>query len=300
MTRLFQREAALEVGGVDVSGLRCSFRIERTYRSVPSSLALKVYNLSEATRNAMLSAAQERARSVPVTPGIPRPRLLVHVTLTAGYQGAMQRLFYGELGRLKHTVEGVDNVTNVWAIMGGLNLQYARVSQSFPRGATPETVAKHLADCMGLPTGSSVSLLRNARMGRDFARYSLGVTLSGSAAHELDMLTASAGLEWHVDDGRVEFVKRFGTQREAAVLLTPDTGLIGSPTKEGYYVVKGRCLLQPDVKPGKLVRVESRFVTTTLRVYKTTTVGDTHGSDWYIDFEGAPPRPPFATRVIPP
>jgi hypothetical protein len=300
MPVLFDREASVEIGGVDVSGLRCSFRIERTYRAVPNSLALKVYNLSERTRAAILSAAQERARHLPETPGIVRPRLLVYTSLTAGYRNATQRLFHGELSRLKHTVEGADFVTHVFAIAGGLNMQYARVSRSFPRGATPETVVKHLAECMGLPVGTSVSLLSNARMGRDFARYSLGLTLSGSAAHELDMLAASAGLDWLIDDGRVEFVKRYGTQRDAAVSLTPETGLIGSPTREGYYVVKGRCLLQPDVKPGRLVRVESKFVTSTLRLYKTTTVADTHGADWYVDFEGAPPRPPPATRVIPP
>jgi hypothetical protein len=53
-------------------------------------------------------------------------------------------------------------------------------------------------------------------------------------------------------------------------------------------VLKIRSLMQPSVKPGGLIRVESFSHTGQYRVVKVEHRGDTAGSDWYSDIEAVP------------
>ena len=303
MSDRFDRVARVQVGDTVVDGLRCNFRIERSWHAIPNSLTLKVYNLTDDARRRLEADARQRARSLPRLAGLLRPRALVFVQIDAGYRDNVYTLFRGDLQRYKHFVDGgTDHVTQIFALAGGVNREQARVNASFPRGVSVERVLRHLAEVLEVDVGDAVRVLRNARFGANVNRYSLGTTLSGNAAHELDKLAASAGFHWSIVDNALHFESIGGRpgRRQAAVLLSPETGLVGSPTREGYFVVKGRCLLQPGVEPGRTVRVESKYVNSTIRLWKTTTQCDTHTNDWFIDFEGAPPRPLQQTRVLPP
>jgi hypothetical protein len=85
-----------------------------------------------------------------------------------------------------------------------------------------------------------------------------------------------------------------GFTAEEAVLLTPATGLIGSPEhgtpdkKHAASVLKARSLLQPAIKPCKRVVIRSQSISGTFCVQKVTHHGDTAGGDWYSDLEALP------------
>lgn len=282
-----------------MSALRIVFKIERTIRPNPNALEIKIYNLSLATRRWIQDVARERALALPVTPGVVRPRKLVFIELEAGYDGAMNRLFYGDVFVVRDRVEGPDVITTVLASDGGARTRTARVNRSFRRGTTPQQILDHLIDALGVGPGNARQAFRGVRLG-NLSAYATGTLLSGSATYEMDRFCDSAGFEWSVVDGQLQLTRVRQGLSDAAVELSPRTGLVGSPMREGLYVVKGKCFIQPDVTPGRMITVHSAEVNgDRLRVYRTIVEGDTHGPNWYINFESRPPVQPFAERGIP-
>lgn len=299
MPEIFRRAARIQVQDLLLEGLRVSFRVEKLFRSIPSTVELKVYNLSKETHDRIVQTSRERARAVPTQPGIIQPRKRVFVGLDAGYEGNLTRLFYGDVFRIRREYQSPDFVTVITAQDGGLQVYSSRVNRSFRAGTTVEAVALHLVEALGVEPGNASEIFRGVRLG-NMSNYSSGTVLSGSAANELDRICAGAGIEWSIQEGRFQGTRIRDSILDTAILLSPETGLIGSPVREEVSrLVKGRCFLLPDVAPGRTVEVQSRIFKSVIRLYRTVYTGDTHGNDWFIDFEGYPPRPPIALRTLP-
>lgn len=290
---IFDRAARVQIGPVDVTGLRVSFRVDRTLRRSPSQLEVKVYNLSHASRAAILESVRNNATNA--TDGLGHAMHRVFVSLDAGYKDNTFRLFHGDVRRVRSEVEIADVITKAWGGDGEVSAFTARANRSFVRGSTPSAVCSYLASVMGVDIGNAREAFRSIHL-RNMRRYTDGTVLSGAAPMEMDSLCASAGLEWSVQNNALQLLPIGHALGDSAVVLRPDTGLIGSPTRELYGIVKGKCFLIPEVLPGRRLRVVSRFVDTEIRITKATFVGDTHGPDWYIDWEGRAPRNGLARR----
>ncbi len=295
------RQARVRIGDVDVTGLRVAFRVEKTYRARPSSVEVKVWNLSDATRRAIEQASQLRAQSLAPGVGYVRPRRLVFVALDAGYDAGTFRLFFGDVRHMVTTVEAPDIVTTISGGSGELSFHFARVNRSFAPGTTVEAVLNHAASALGVDLGNAPEMFRGAQL-RGQSVFRDGTVLSGNAARQLDALCTAAGFEWSVVDNRLQVLNIGGAVGESIVLLSPETGLIGSPQRDdsALRIVRGKCFLMPDVAPGRRVHVRSKFVDEVIRVRKANFVGDTYGQDWSIEFEGHLPRAPIARRELPP
>ena len=109
--------------------------------------------------------------------------------------------------------------------------------------------------------------------------------MSGSAASELTALTRSAGLEWSIQDGAFQFLDRNKSLDSFAIVLSPETGLVGSPSVSNKGIVSGVSLIIKDMIPGRQIDVQARFVRGRARLEKTRHIGDTHGDDWHIQWE---------------
>lgn len=300
MPEIFRRAARIQVNDITVDGLRVQFRVEKVYRAIPARLEVKIYNLSDETHHRLVQVSQERARSVPRQPGVIQPRKRVFVGLDAGYEGMLSRVFFGDVFRIRREVQPPDLITIISAQDGGLQVYSSRVSRSFAPGTRVETVALHLVEALGVDPGNASEVFRGLRLG-DMSAYSAGTVLSGNAANELDKICASAGLEWTIQEGAFQAVRIRESVTPSAIYLSPETGLIGSPSRDEYTrIVKGRCFILPDVTPGRTVEVHSTLFKSVIRLYRTVTSGDTRGNDWLIDFEGVPPRRPLAQRAIQP
>ena len=109
--------------------------------------------------------------------------------------------------------------------------------------------------------------------------------LYGFAHAEMDVLCRSLGLEWSIQNGRLLLLREDAATAETAVVLTPATGLIGTPQRNAKEPGKKRTIdvqsrLQPALKPGRLVKLESQTLSGLLRCRTVEMLGDTHGSDW--------------------
>lgn len=238
MTQQFGRVMALIIGTAGgeartTPGLRISARV--TYKSVRAGEAeIEVYNPAPAT----IAAAEAKGAVIRLVAGYGVPELVFEGT--AIRDGVMVRR------------EGPDRILSIVARTGGLQLEQVRLSLSYAQGTRVSEVVAEAARQLGLPQGV-------VRLGED---YDLppGFSYSGSAGELLQRLISSAGSTLTVRDGALQALPSGADTGEQVARLTPQTGLLGSPTrrkgKKGA-LVEIEAQLIPGLRPGKRVVIES-------------------------------------------
>lgn len=275
--QLFQRAVRLTVDTQQIEGLDVQFKVRKTSNKEPNTCECSVYNLSQASR-ALLG---EKG---------------IQLTLDAGYVGTLAQIFRGN-ATCYHEHVGADWITRLSIVDGERSYRYALVNENFKPGTMVHHVVARVASALNLDVTDAVNLVR----ANNTEQFTQGYVAHGRASTELDKLLKGRGFEWSIQDGRLQVLLKGTTTSHREVVLTPDSGLIGSPTfgtasvgnpepgqKRGPRVLKLKSLLQPDLKPGRRVHVESEGIKGTFRILTVTHSGDTSGADWYSDVEAQP------------
>lgn len=271
MSDLFDRVFGLEVANRRFSSQRISFEVEKTLKPDPNTATIKIYNLNDTERKELTHAKTPLVR------------------LFAGYRKTKAtQIFYGQLVHVEHSVEGPDVITTLSTGDGIVDYQTARVSATFGPGTKADTVFRTLVKALKLKPGNAERAIASIVKSKAATIYLQGTTLSGSAAHEMTQLCRSANLDWSIQDGTAQFVDLVPLAAKFATVLAPDTGLIGSPTLSNRGVISGKCLILPDMIPGRQIQVTSKFVVGAYRLEKVKYSGDNFDNDWYCEFEGVP------------
>lgn len=121
-----------------------------------------------------------------------------------------------------------------------------------------------------IPIGSYPAEMESIRLPR-------AVSVHGNAMQRIRQLAASIGAECFVQDGLL-YVVGIEVATDLQTALTPDMGLVGTPTKTEYGAV-----FQTRMRPvalNRLVRIESDLLTGAYRVVSVTGNGDTQSGDW--------------------
>lgn len=265
--RLFRRAWRVSVGTQGFDDFDFNFKVVRALESKPNTLELKLYNLRETTRSALVAGDLVR--------------------LEAGYESGLTLLFSGDVRRASTKVEGTDRVTTIEAGDGERAITRARVLRSFGPNATIDTVVTALAEAAGVGVGNAREALRAAGLGRLSGSFPQGTVVDGSFADELNRVCASAGYEWSIQDGVLQLLRVGAALDRIAVLLDADSGLLeASLSKSGKLAAKA--LLIPDLVPGRKVRVQSPNANGVFRVTKAEYSGATQGDEWTASIEGSP------------
>lgn len=284
---LFGRVYRLTLGSIaEVTALRVSFDVGRTTSSLPNAGQIQIWNLSENTRG----------------------RLTAHpgtALLEAGYGNELGTIFLGDVAMVKHDHQGPDWLTTLTAGDGEKALKTARVSLSFGPGTPYDQVLKVLAGNMGVGIGNMVTrALKGGIRDGGVSSFINGAALSGPTRDEIDRIVKAMGLEWSIQDGQLQLLAAgeiAGDQN--GFLLTPRTGLIGSPQlgkakrdkKKGEKgeaaertILRARSLLNPAMRPGGGVQIDSNQVDGIFRIERVKHNGDSHEGGWYSDIEATP------------
>lgn len=285
MTALFDRSWRVQVGSLDVSALSVVFKAKRSLAARAGTLDLTIRNLSPEHRREILSAR----------------RFHTFVEVQAGYVGGMSLIFRGDLRKAVPARDGTDWVVKVTAGDGEHAIRSARVSRSFSPGTTVEAVVRHIAEAMGVGIGNASTALRGASLGALGDTLPEGTVLGGSAAAELTRLCTAAGKVWSIQEGNLQILPLGGALAREAILLSPGTGLVGTPEVVNRRVITVTALLQPGLVPGQQVVVQSDALLTTApwRITEAEYSGDTHGVDWYAKLTCHRPRPPLVSGPTP-
>lgn len=279
---LFDRRAELTVAPVDggegirVYGLRVTFKVSKTSTSEPNTATVSVYNLASASRGRI--KAKDQA-----------------VILKAGYVDLVEQVCAGVIKRVEHRREGPDVVTELELKDGGQDLLEPEFKRSYTRGTSKLRIVNDILATM--PHTS------RGRISADGVSGSISGKMSFSTTSKLamDRIARAWDFEWSIQDGAVQILDPEGTIEpvELAVVLRPDSGLIGSPAKTGQEGskksrskkrkerpgAKFKALLFPSIRPGRYVLLESEFVSGSFKAQSVEHAGDTHGGDWATDVE---------------
>lgn len=138
-----------------------------------------------------------------------------------------------------------------------------------PRGTVEQQQLKYLA-------GKDSS--REKAEARKLQR---GITLRGAAADKLDALCRSIGLVFNITDQSISIYPRgLALNRTQAIVLSPATGMLGSPEKTEGGGWKARSLLRFEFNPGLLVYLDSAYVQGEFLINRVEHRGDTVASEW--------------------
>lgn len=274
---LFDRAAEIRIGPPGsaqplVSGpMRITFRVTKTNKRDANELEVEVYNLSANTR-----AQLENTDAV--------------LTVAAGYtQDVVRVVGIGDITKFESEYTPPDTITRLLAGDGLRALRDTRVTLAYDSGVSAQRIIDDIADQLTLgvrPTTADLS-----------GSYRQGFAFSGPAREALDAVTRRFGLSWSIQNMELQVVTAREPTGGQAVLISPDTGMIGQPAKlddladnlsdnkepAGYAVTT---LLNPRIEPGGSVVIRSRQIDDAqFRVLTVEHSGDTHGDEWYSRLE---------------
>ncbi len=263
--RTYSLTAGPEAGGVGRrwSDVRLAFSIEKTRKKRPNKAKVQMWNLSE---NSRAFLQQEGLR----------------LELAAGYEETPPVIISGTLDDAAVKYDGVDVVLELDVRDGGSSFSTSIINESWLEGVTRRQLLQRVAQRMGL---------RYATLPGDLAEviYRQGYTATAPGRDVLDELLQGEAT-WSIQDGELVVDTGSGTQEEA-LLISPDTGLEGSPEakrKRGQVVgVQFAIKLNGRVRPSrKLVLRSKQYSDAVVVVQKVEHRGDTHGDAWTTQVEG--------------
>lgn len=279
MTELFSRRWRLQVGSVliDATGedeqpLDVEFEVEKSTAREPNAVSISVYNLNRSHRDQLKNADR------------------VGVILEAGYaDGELTTIFNGDLRDVESAPDGLDVVTKLEGEDGGNAYREARLQRSFSAGTPVLTVLRAAVEAMGIGEGNLRELSGLTLEGAGNT-YPEGAVLSGPAREEVDGILRSCGYQWSIQDGNFQLQRRGQPIRETATVLSPETGLLGSPSRSKPErgrprVTNAQCLLIPGLYPGRVILLRSRGIEGQFMARKVKFVGSTFATEWGAELE---------------
>ena len=270
---LFNRRVTLQLFADDGTSfrwpdLRTSFRIEYAAERKPAKGRVEVFNQSASSRKWSQSQA-------------------IRVQLDAGYGSLSGVVFRGDVSRVSVERKPPEIVTTVEGGDGERAVSDTIVSISLGPNRSTADVLAAIVSALGLPTGS-LSALKTPRIMLG------GTTLNGPATQYLDQLADELDADWWIADGELQLMARNEALPGIAELVSPDTGLVGSPVeltktrrnRTRVVGVKWRMLLRPDARPGKLYQLAARDFAGLYVARKVILTGDSgFDSAFYADIE---------------
>lgn len=255
------------VAGVGPSSLRVQFAVERDLGRAPNQVDVVVHNLNLDHRS-MLEASDR-----------------IPVSIEAGYLDNLGVIFLGDLRSAVTRRQGGTQLTHVSGGDGENALQTARVNKTYLAGTPVREVVRDIGRQLGVQPGNlntfgPIAFLNGAD------RLEGPYTASGLCFDELQRICESVGARYSVQDSALQLhADGEPINQQQGLLLTEASGLVGEPevqTEKGKVLVTVTSLLQPDLVPGKLFRVESEKISANLVTEHTVHRGDSHGRDWYV------------------
>lgn len=276
--RLYRRSCTLVVGtGASAFsvqsgkrlGLTVAFRIEKSDKPEPNKSEISIYNLADAHR-----ALVEQTGVV--------------AFLSAGYPGAEAQIFSGNVRvGLTEKNNGTESITKLELGDGLTALTTTPFNKSWGPGTLLKDVVSDLAKQMQLDKGNLLQAIGETAN----HVFTKGYSTHGLPSTELTNLLDKADLNWSVQDGRIQALGATQYVGDQGPLISPNTGLIGSPSvcapqrKGGPPVTKFKCQLNPAIHPGTRVQIQSSDLNGVFRCHKVQHNGNTRSGEWDTDVE---------------
>jgi len=265
----FSGGLTLNPGGIALHEIKIDFQITKGISSKSNTARISIWNLTESHRNSMGKEFDK-------------------ITLKAGYippgdSGNVGVIFKGDVRDVEHQRDGADIVTIISCGDGQKALLRSNISKTFPKGTPTKDVVEELYKQMEKEGIDRGEWKFPENMPKETKRpYSM----CGSCRRELDTLGRSNKFYWSLQNETLEIVPG-DSYIGGVVLLTPETGMIGTPaiTDNGVRV---SALLNPEIRPNRRIQIKSQTLEMNAadgmyRVSEVTYSGDNRDGDFQVD-----------------
>jgi len=273
--RQFDRIASITIGkagsanAVVVTENKISFTASKFSDKTKNRATIRIHNLSKDTRNRI-----DRVDDL--------------VVIEAGYrQGSgLASLFVGNIVSVTSATIQPDVVTVIEALDGNVALRDTNLSVSFAPGTKCGDIIDKVVSALSLPYTKVKELFGTAEFTNAFS-------FAGPASDALTKVTGKLGLEWAIRNNELVIVKKGQTDGNVAPLLSPSSGMIGSPQRvddirkgseasdkqPGWKITS---LLRPEIEVSSGIIVQSKEIEkqTIFRVESVEHIGDNYGDEW--------------------
>ncbi len=280
MTLAYERAWSVSIGtslirsaGFGRSNLTVKFEVQKSVEREPNTATVRIANL-----------ARDRREEIEQ---LETPQL----ELSAGYVDMMDVIFTGDARDIWSEREGSETWTIIEAEDGGTAYRTAEIEESFGDNVPVLTILRACANAMGVGIGNSESIIAAATLDTAGSNFAGGTVLSGPAWRQLDRICRSCSLRWSVQSGVLQLRAAGQPAETTAILLSPGTGLLGSPTRGAKEERTGKvahsveALLIPGLYPGRVVQVESRELNGNFLCRRVGFFGESTGEEWKADLE---------------
>lgn len=258
---------------LQTSRLRIAFKVKKTLSSDPNKAEIKIYGLSETTRNNLRQGFNR-------------------VILSAGYADNQGVIFDGQTTKTDVTRNRADVITQLTAGDGALGIKGGTLSLSFKAGTSIKAVLEEATKSMPDVKAGILKGLDNKVVPKG------GYSYGGTTYLFLNSLGKSFDFTWSIQDGLLETVGIDPSKAGATVddtgktayVFNSGSGLVGLPQLQDNGQIKFKALLNPRTKPGRIVRVEtaSALGNGFYKVSEVSYTGDIRGPAWYVEINGLP------------
>lgn len=271
--------------GKDLSALKIRFAVKQADIQTPNSSYVRVYNLSESTRNSLLRGE------------------FTSMQLQAGYKDSNYGLIFQ--GGIKFSARGRENPTDTYVDLmcadGDSAYNFAVITDPSSTLAAGSLPGDHVAAALQAMAPFGITQGFVSQLGT--TALSRGKVLYGMARDVLRIITRTYGASWSILNDQLQLVALNSYAPGLVVVLNSATGLIGMPRQEpdGIHV---RCLMNPNIKVGRLIQLNNKDIIGYLgspiytynpgllpeiaddgvyKCYVVENTGDTRGQEWYTD-----------------
>jgi len=252
-------------------GFDLRFDIKKDLTAKPNRASIDVFNLTQDHRDAL----SERAAKGPV-----------RARLDAGYEDGVSRIFEGDLRILYHDREGgTDIVTRIESADGDRIISTARISKSWAAGTPVSQVIRDVAAALNIGEGNVRASAAGALLEDLGPTFAGGTAAVGPVFRELTRICKSAGIEWSIQDGTLQFLVTDQALSSTAIKVTSSTGMEDFPKIDHKGRLRVVTRIIPGLFPGRKIQLEDRSV---WRVDKARYHGETRGRAWNIHIEARP------------
>lgn len=217
----------------------------------------------------------------------------LEVSFSVGYQSTGSHLLVlGNVTEISTVKSGNEYVTQLKIGEGYTDLNHQQLAKLVSPGKTVADVLEEIRQQMpGVARGAYTGTNLNNPI-------VFGWRLKGSPKEMLQKLCEAQNLEYNINSGVLNVSEENGLlskDTQLAPVLNVDTGLIDLPfhttdtgrkpkkDKKRRRGVQFKALLNTDIVPGKIVKLESKWITGFYRVNTARFSGDFRGNDWYVE-----------------
>nr|WP_310616929.1 hypothetical protein [Pantoea cypripedii] len=236
--------------GISLTELKVTFNIQKMPATIFNGFVgnFKIYNLSQQTQNRIMSKEFSRIQAI------------------AGYEGnpdgegnypdrSIGMIFNGDI---RFTITGKDNITDSWLLV-----QCIDSWQGHMYAAVRTTVAAgwKYADIFetGMKTYQPYGITAGAVPDFPDTVFPRGRVLVSNTSDLMYSIAGQCKANWWYENNKVNIVPETKYIDEV-VVLNANTGLIGMPQQTMGAGVNVRCLINPNIKLGGLIRVDQASV----------------------------------------